>query len=104
MPSDVPPNYLAIDLGASSGRAVLGSLERLPEGWRVATREVHRFQVPLIEQAGHLYWDIETLWDDVRTALAAALAMAPALQSVSVDSWAVDYVPLGEGGAPLQFP
>jgi rhamnulokinase len=95
---------LAIDLGASSGRAVLGTLERLPEGWRVATREVHRFPVPLIEQAGHLYWDVHALWDEVRAALAAALDIAPTLQSVSVDSWAVDYVPLGADGAPLRLP
>src|SRR3989440_1978523 len=104
MPSDIPPSYLAIDLGASSGRAVLGTLERLPQGCRVATREVHRFRVPLIEQAGHLYWDVHALWDEVRTALAAALAMAPALQAVSVDSWAVDYVPLGADGALLRLP
>ncbi len=98
-----PPCYLAIDLGASGGRAVLGTLERSPQ-WRVATREVHRFSVPMIEQAGHLYWDVERLWDELRSALAAALEMAPTLQSVSVDSWAVDYVPLGGDGAPLRLP
>src|SRR5437764_13303199 len=103
MPSDIPPSYLAIDLGASSGGAVLGRIERLPDGCRVATREVHRFRVPLIEQAGHLYWDVPALWDEVRTALAAALELAPALQSVSVDSWAVDYVPLGGDGVPLRL-
>ncbi len=97
-----PPCYLAIDLGASGGRAVLGTLERSPQ-WRVATREVHRFSVPMIEQAGHLYWDVERLWDELRSALAAALEMAPTLQSVSVDSWAVDYVPLGVDGAPLRL-
>src|SRR5206468_2241522 len=99
-----PPSYLAIDLGASSGRAVLGTLERLPQGWRVATREVHRFRIPMIEQAGHLYWQVDAVWDELRTALAAALELAPALQSVSVDSWAVDYVPLGADGAPLRLP
>ena len=67
-----PPSYLAIDLGASSGRAVLGTLERLPQGWRVATRDVRRFRVPMIEEAGHLYWHVEALWDELRTALAAA--------------------------------
>jgi rhamnulokinase len=99
-----PPSYLAIDLGASSGRALLGTLERLPQGWRVATREVHRFRVPMIEQAGHLYWDIDALWGEVRTALSAALEVEPALRSVSIDSWAVDYVPLGADGAPLRLP
>src|SRR2546421_277208 len=104
MPSAIPPRYLALDLGASSGRAVLGTLERLLQGWRVATREVHRFRVPLIDQVGHLYWDIDALWDELRIALSAGLELAPALRSVSVDSWAVDYVPLGADGAPLRLP
>src|SRR5256885_15811752 len=104
MPSDVPPSYLAIDLGASSGRAVLGTLERLPQGWRVATREVHRFRVPLIDQAGHLYWDIDALWDEVCIALTAGLELATALPSVAGGSWAVDYVPLGRGCAPVPVP
>src|SRR5256885_4229582 len=104
MPSDVPPSYLAIDLGASSGRAVLGTLERLPQGWRVATREVHRFRVPLIEQAGHLYWDIDALWGELRISLSAGVEIAAALRSVSVDRLAVDYVPLGADGAPLRLP
>src|SRR5437764_7209501 len=103
MPSDIPPSYLALDLGASSGRAVLGTLERLPQGWRVATREVHRFPVPLIEQAGHLYWDIDALWSELRSALNAGLEIAPALRSVSVDSWADDYVPLGAIAAPRRI-
>ena len=97
-------SYLAIDLGASSGRAVLGTLEPAPGGWRVATREVHRFPVPLLEDAGRLSWDIDAVWDEVRTALGAALDLTPELRSVSVDSWAVDYVPLGRDGAPLRRP
>src|SRR5206468_11798847 len=58
----------------------------------------------MIERAGHLYWDIDALWSELRTALSAGLEIAPALQSVSVDSWAVDYVPLGADGAPLRLP
>src|SRR5216110_818485 len=58
----------------------------------------------MIEEAGHLYWQVDALWADLRTALATALDMAPTLQSVSVDSWAVDYVPLGADGAPLRLP
>src|SRR5438132_9362489 len=58
----------------------------------------------MIEQAGHLYWHVDALWDELRTALAGALATAPTLRSVSVDSWAVDYVPLGADGAPLRLP
>ena len=92
--------YLAIDLGASSGRAVLGTLE---DG-RMQMREVHRFPSVLVEEGGHLCWDLEGLWQEVRRGVAEALRLAPRLRSVSVDSWAVDYVPLGADGAPLRRP
>jgi len=93
-------SYLAIDLGASSGRAVVGTLD----GGRIRLDEVHRFLTPLAERDGHLFWDLESLWGEVHTSLQLALATAPALRSVSVDSWAVDYVPLGADGLALRDP
>ena len=94
------PSYLAIDLGASSGRAVVGTLcDGVME-----TREVHRFRTPLVEEGARLYWDHDALWEEVRAGLAKALDAAPGLRSVSVDSWAVDYVPLGAGGEPVRRP
>ena len=95
------PTYLAVDLGASSGRAVVGTLR---DGGVMEAREVHRFRTPLVEEAGHLYWDVDALWGEVRAGLARALEAAPYLRSVAVDSWAVDYVPLGTDGAPLRRP
>lgn len=94
------PTYLAIDLGASSGRAVLGTLD----GARMRMRELHRFRTALVEVDGHLYWDLDSLWAEVRTGLSAALSVAPDLRAVSVDSWAVDTVPLDSAGAPLRWP
>ena len=96
----VAPSYLAIDLGATSGRAVVGTLE----GATMRTREVHRFRTPLVETPGHLCWDIDGLWTEIKSGLARALDAAPALRSVSVDSWAVDYVSLGADGTPLHLP
>lgn len=93
-------HLLAFDLGASSGRAVLGTLA---DG-RLHTREVHRFDTPLVERADGLFWDLERIWAEIQTGLAAALAMAPDLRSVSVDTWAVDYVPLGADGQALRDP
>ena len=93
-------SYLAVDLGASSGRAVLGTLA---DG-RMAMREVHRFPSVLVEERGHLCWDLERLWEEVRRGVAEALRLAPGLRSVSVDSWAVDYVPLDADGVPLRRP
>lgn len=95
-----PSAYLAIDLGASSGRAVVGTLD----GARMRMDEVHRFRTPLIEESGHLYWDVEALFTEVQRSLIGAAVATPHLRSVSIDSWAVDYVPLGADGQPLRRP
>src|SRR5690606_23142388 len=94
------PRYLAFDLGASSGRAVLGTLD----GDAMRMEEVHRFTTPVAERDGHLFWDLDALWADLQAGLRHALAAAPDLRSLSVDSWAVDYVPLGDDGQPLRLP
>lgn len=95
------PSYLALDLGASSGRAVLGTLA----GGRMATTELHRFETPLVRtDSGHLVWDIDRIEAECREGLRRALAAAPDLRSVSVDAWGVDYVPLGANGVPLRRP
>jgi rhamnulokinase len=95
-----PAAYLAFDLGASSGRAMLG---RLRHG-RLELEEVHRFPTPLVDRGGKLFWDIEALWAEVRYGLELASRAEPGLRSVSVDSWAVDYVPLDGTGQPLRDP
>jgi len=95
-----PPTYLAFDLGASSGRAILGTLD----GDRMRLDEVHRFPTPKVDDGGHLFWDVEALWEELRKGLTLALEASPGLRSLSVDSWGVDYVPLDEGGSPLRRP
>ena len=92
--------YLAVDLGASSGRVVLGTLE----GDVMRLEELHRFPTPLIERNRHLYWDVETMWSEIRSAVAKAFDTGVAIRSISVDSWAVDYVPLDLHGAALRRP
>ena len=92
--------YLAFDLGASSGRAMLGTLD---DG-RMHLEEIHRFETPLREEQEKLIWDLDALWRELRLGLALAREQAPRLKSLSVDSWAVDYVPLGADGRPLRNP
>lgn len=92
--------FLAFDLGASSGRALLGRLD----GDRLDAEELHRFPTPILEQGGRLTWDAEALWAELREGLSRALRAAPGLRSLSVTSWGVDYVPLGEDGTPLRDP
>ena len=94
------PTYLAFDLGASSSRAILGTLE----GDCMGMQEICRFKTPFLEESGHLYWDIESIWEEMQAGFLKAVSLSPTLCSVSVDSWAVDYVPLDAQGIPLRNP
>ena len=79
---------LAIDIGASSGRHIVGWME----GGEIRTREVYRFPNGVLERDGHLTWDLDALNAHVRAGIDAALAACPDLESLSVDTWGVDYV------------
>lgn len=80
--------YLAIDIGASSGRHIVG----WQENGELRTEEVYRFQNGVSEQEGHLTWDIERLEREVRRGIDLALEKYPEIESLSIDTWAVDYV------------
>lgn len=92
--------HLAFDLGAGSGRAMLGALA----GGRLRVEEVHRFATPVRQRGERLTWDLEALWKELRTGYERARRAAPALASLSVDSWGIDYVPLDRGGVPVRAP
>lgn len=82
-------NYaLAIDIGASSGRHIVGWLE---DG-AISTKEVYRFPNCVTEQNGHLIWDIDALVGFVKAGIAEAKKAFPNITSVSIDTWGVDYV------------
>jgi rhamnulokinase len=78
----------AIDLGATSGRVIVGEWGR--KG--LALTEVHRFPNQFRTLAGHEYWDLPGLWGEVRAGLVKARRRFPRLASVGVDGWAVDHV------------
>ncbi len=88
--------YLAIDIGASSGRHILGWMEN----GEIRTREVYRFPNGVTEREGHLTWDIGALLAHVKTGIDEALKTCQNIESLSVDTWGVDYV-LMEGGRPI---
>lgn len=90
--------YLAFDLGASSGRAILGWLRN----GRMEMEELHRFVTPVREEGERLFWDLDALWEELQSGLSRALERAPDLCSLSVDSWGVDYVPLDASGKPVR--
>ena len=88
--------YLAIDIGASSGRHIAGWMEN----GEIRTREVYRFPNGVSERDGHLVWDIEALLSHVKAGIDEALKIYPEIESLSVDTWAVDYVLL-KGDTPV---
>ena len=96
--------HLALDLGAGSGRALLGSLT--PDG--VLLREVHRFRYDPRRTGGHLRWDMARLTAGLREGIARAAAEAAALGrplvSTGVDSWGVDYGLVDEEGRLVEEP
>lgn len=79
---------LAIDIGASSGRHIVGCLE---EG-KLQTREVYRFPNGVKEQSGHLVWDTEALLYHVKQGIQKAKEAFGTIESLAIDTWGVDYV------------
>ena len=79
---------LAIDIGASSGRHIVG----WQEDGTIKTAEVYRFPNGVKSQDGHLVWDMEALLNSVIEGIREAFAAYPQIKSLSIDTWGVDYV------------
>jgi rhamnulokinase len=102
MLSSKPTYCLAVDLGATSGRVIVGTWAKN----RLTLTEVHRFLHSLRSVAGHDYWDVAGLWTEVQTGLSAAVASLPRgarFASIGVDTWGVDYVLVNDAGRAV-FP
>jgi rhamnulokinase len=93
--------YLAFDLGAESGRAILGRLE----SGRLSIEEIGRFRNEPVVSNGGLHWDVPRLWLDMRTILRSVGSRGlDRLDGIGVDTWGVDYALLGKSGALLENP
>jgi rhamnulokinase len=90
--------YLAIDLGAESGRAITGQLN----SGSLHVEEVHRFPNEPVEYGDGLHWDAPRLWLEIQRAL--HMVRDTPLNGIAVDTWGVDYALLGEDGQLLQNP
>ena len=94
-------NYLALDLGASSGRALLCQFD----GEKLAVSEAHRFANGPARVFGSLYWDALQLWSEIKTGIArASQEGATELAGVGLDTWGVDFALLDRQGALLGNP
>jgi rhamnulokinase len=95
-----PVAVAAVDLGAESGRVMLVEVG----ADRLAVTEVHRFPNQPVRVLGTLHWDVLRLYDATAAGLRAAARHGPALRSVGIDSWGVDYGLLDDAGALLGNP
>ena len=94
-------NFLAFDLGAESGRAVLGRLENET----ISIRELHRFPNGPLSLFGHLHWNIYNLFEDIKKGMKVCVSETGAeLESLAVDTWGVDFGLLAGDGSILGLP
>lgn len=84
--------YLAIDIGASSGRHILGHREN----GRLILEEIHRFENRQVHKNGHDCWDMENLWNGILDGLKACKKIGKIPETIGIDTWAVDYVLLDQ--------
>ena len=92
--------FLAVDLGATSGRTILGSIE----GGKLAQTEMTRFPNPIIQQGGHFFWDIYALYNEIINSLKLVAEQGIQLTSIGIDTWGVDFVCIGKDGGLLRNP
>ena len=92
--------YFAVDLGATSGRTILGTLA----GGKLEQEELTRFPNNLIETGGHFYWDIYALYLEMIKGLQVVGKRGLDITSIGIDTWGVDFVFIGEDDAILRNP
>ena len=90
----MPTHYLACDLGADSGRLMLGTLD----AGKISLEELHRFPNGPVKTSGALHWNLDGLFAELKVGLQKAAAKNLPIASISSDSWGVDYALYDERG------
>ena len=80
--------YLAIDLGATSGRHVVG----YQENGEIVLKEIHRFKTEMDDSPDGLVWNIPRIFNEIKLGIKKAFGLYPKIESISIDTWGVDYV------------
>lgn len=93
-------NFLAFDVGATSGRAVLASLE----GTDFEMKEIYRFPNAILELDGKYYWKVYSIYEHFKNALLLCAQQEIKLDSIGIDTWGVDFGYLAEDGTLLSMP
>ena len=95
------PNFLAFDLGAESGRVILGSIKTK----RLTITEIHRFPNRMIRTHGHCQWDLERLFGEIKAGIKKCVQEYKCNpQSLGIDTWGVDFGLLDDNGALIGNP
>ena len=92
--------YLAVDLGATSGRTVLSTFD----GNRIDMREYTRFENPQLPLGGHIFWNLPHLYNEILKALRKVKEEGITLQSIGIDTWGCDFAFFGKDGQLLGLP
>lgn len=92
--------HFAVDLGATSGRTIIGAIAN----GKLQQEELTRFDNPLITTDGHVYWDIFALYQEIIKGLTTAANRHLNIVSIGIDTWGVDFVLVGEDDAIMRNP
>ena len=92
--------FIAFDLGATSGRTILGTLT----GDKLTLEEVTRFPNQMLQLNGHFYWNIFSLYENLKKGLAAVAQKKVSVTSIGIDTWGVDFAFVNEEGALIGLP
>ncbi len=93
-------NFFAVDLGATSGRTILGSIVN----GKLEQREITRFANNIIQTGGHFFWDIYALYNEIIKGLKVVSEEKIKIDSIGIDTWGVDFVFIGSDGGILRNP
>lgn len=93
-------NFFAVDLGATSGRTILGSIN---DG-KLELKELTRFPNHIIEVCGHFYWDLYALYNEIIGGLKIVAKEGIEIESIGIDTWGCDFAFVGKDGGLLRNP
>lgn len=93
-------HFVAIDLGATSGRVILATIDNAAIGME----EIHRFPDTIIQMQGHFYWDLPAIYKSVIEGLKKVAERGICVESIGIDTWGVDFAFFGKDGLMLSLP
>jgi rhamnulokinase len=93
-------NYLVVDLGAESGRTILGALDAK----QLTLKETHRFSNGPVRLNDGLHWDVLRLWGEIKLGIASTVRSGIKIDSIGLDTWGVDFALLDRNHSLLSNP